>query len=328
MASRRSSWVEQMRQKQQKIQGGSEADPESKNADTDLRRLSEVSAVHDCDDVVPSMRSIYAMIATQGVDEGVSWLLKAAIPEWTVKELETIKMKLCKVGITSCTELEAVLQEKGALNQRLRDKGLKVFGNPTLTRLRAHFDSEREKKRQKVLLEERRRVEEERRRLVQDNERRLSIVPPTDPPGRTLGEGRDATDSSSPIDDTTHCEAIRTAPGEEVLSTASEDDSKGEEEGSSNVVAPVVASSAGFRRGLSSGLSCARSWEWPLTREEKKERISMLDRRVIASYEKELDALEVKLERAKKASQIIDSSAEATPDGSSSEGSCDRDEEF
>jgi len=125
------------------------------------------------------------------------------------------------------------------------------------------------------------------------------------------------------MDDTMHCEATRTAPGEEVLSTASEDDSKGEEEGSSNVVALAAASSASFRRGLSSGLSCARSWEWPLTREEKKERIAML-RRVIASYEKELDALEAKLERTKKASQIIDSSAEATPDGSS----CDTDEEF
>lgn len=313
-----------MRQKQQKTQGGSEADSEAKNTEADLAtsllpRLSEDSEVHDCDDVT----------ALQGADETMSWLLKAAIPEWTVKELETIKMKLCKVSITSCAELEAALQEKGALNQLLRDKGLKVFGNPTLTRLRAHFDSEREKKRQQLLLEERRRVEEERRSLVQDNERRLSIALATDSPGR------DVTDSVSAIDDTMACEAIRTVPGEEVLSTASEDDLKGRGEGSIYagppeylptpyfVVAPAPASNTTFRRGLSSGLSCARSWEWPLTREEKKERISMLDRRVIVSYEKELEALEAKLERAKKVPQMTDSSDEES-DGSSSESSCAR----
>jgi len=319
MASRRFSWVEQMRQKQQKIQEGSEADSEAPNSETHLARLSEDSGVHDCDDTT----------ALQGVDETMSWLLKAAIPEWTVKELETIKMKLCKVSITSCAELEAALQEKGALNQRLRDKSLKVFGNPTLTRLRAHFDSEREKKRQKLLLEERRRVEEERRRLVQDNERRLSVALPTDSPGRPYAEGRDATDSISAIDDTMASEATRTVPGEEVLSTASEDDSKGEEEeGTSHVVAPAPSSNTTFRRGLSSGLSCARSWEWPLTREEKKERISMLDRRVIVSYEKEIDTLEAKLERAKQVPQMTESSDEEAPDGSSSESSGDRDEEF
>jgi len=49
--------------------------------------------------------------------------------------------------------------------------------------------------------------------------------------------------------------------------------------------------------GLSDGVSCGRSWEWPLTRDEKKERVRMLDLEVLQSYKAEVDRLKAKLEK-------------------------------
>merc|ERR1719261_1283721 len=63
---------------------------------------------------------------------------------------------------------------------------------------------------------------------------------------------------------------------------------------SPNVEAPA---SKAFRSGLTRGLSCRRSWEWPLTREEKKERIRMLDREVLLSYKRELKDLQARTSR-------------------------------
>merc|ERR1712046_317335 len=55
-----------------------------------------------------------------------------------------------------------------------------------------------------------------------------------------------------------------------------------------------------FRREeivLSKGPRCNLSWEWPLTREDMKERISMLDRAVLVSYRKELDEIKANMQR-------------------------------
>merc|ERR1712118_256306 len=58
----------------------------------------------------------------------VHWLLKAANLNWTTKELKSAKSKLGQVGVVSYSDLEDVLKEKGTLNNRLRESGLKVFG--------------------------------------------------------------------------------------------------------------------------------------------------------------------------------------------------------
>jgi len=57
------------------------------------------------------------------------------------------------------------------------------------------------------------------------------------------------------------------------------------------------APSEEFRHGLADGLSCGLSWEWPMTRDEKKERITVLDRQVLQSYKQQLEDLQAKVGR-------------------------------
>lgn len=52
-----------------------------------------------------------------------------------------------------------------------------------------------------------------------------------------------------------------------------------------------------FRREERNGPRCGLSWEWPLTRDDIKERISLLDRAVAFSYRTELDELKAKMEK-------------------------------
>jgi len=129
--------------------------------------------------------------------------------------------------------------------------------------------------------------------------------------------------------------ATPTAENVEAATPAAENDSAGvaPSEGASSIVdeergaqmeqfpSPFLVASNHFRSGLPDGLSCGRSWEWPLTREEKKERITMLDREVLISYKKELEELKSKI--AKKARYEIDSSVDEDEEDPVPECSCE-----
>jgi len=128
------SWLEQMQQmKRQQMNDDGEAESEAK-----LRKEPESPG------------------------EIMHWLMKAAMPEWTPKELKSSKTKLKTVGVECCSDLEDALEEK-ELNQRLRDKNMKTFGVSTLARFRSQIKTHRERQRMQFLLEERRRLDIERK---------------------------------------------------------------------------------------------------------------------------------------------------------------------
>merc|ERR1712139_417454 len=117
-----------------------------------------------CEDAISDSPETALRVRSEPMD--LHWLLKAANLSWTTKELKSAKSKLKQVGIISYSDLEEALKEKGILNNRLRDHGLKTFGTSTLEALRKAVNSERERQRQAELLavqRERRRLEQERR---------------------------------------------------------------------------------------------------------------------------------------------------------------------
>jgi hypothetical protein len=239
------------------------------------------------------------------------WLLKTANPNWTKKELTVAQDKMKQVGIITFSDIEPALQGKGMLNNLLRDKGLKAFGSNTLEKLRNAATQERERQRQAELLM----LQRERRRLDQETR--------SGPKASMGATSRPSTDESqSPQEADTGNDDIEAATEE--LTPAEDSEASVVEEGIDDAKHDVVTEGVAavspdaateransrriakqfptqlrrdnqFRRGLSDGLSCGRSWEWPLTRDEKKERITMLDRQVLHSYEKELHELKAKM---------------------------------
>jgi len=159
-----SSWEEKMQKVKKQDGQGSDAEPEVLRVATPCKS--------------PSKRE------TQ--NGALHWLLKAAMPEWTAKELKSSKSKLATVGIEGCSDLEDALEEKGTLNQRLKDHNLKAFGAPTLTRMRNQLKTYRERERLQILLEERRRL---------DRERKVELPPSTD-------DDEEEIDSVNAADDT------------------------------------------------------------------------------------------------------------------------------
>lgn len=139
MATSQSAWVEQMLEAKRQGQPGSDLFDEldGKVCKMDAEPQSEGAILH--------------------------WLLKAAMPEWTLKELKSTKSKLMMVGVASCDDFEDALQEAGELNNRLRDRRLKAFAGPTLARFRSQIKAHRETQRMQSLLEERRRLDRERK---------------------------------------------------------------------------------------------------------------------------------------------------------------------
>lgn len=247
------------------------------------------------------------------------WLLKTANPNWTKKELAVAQEKLKQVGIFTFSDIEPTLQGKGILNNLLRDKGLKAFGSNTLEKLRNAMTQERERQRQAELLM----LQRERRRLDQETRSGpkasmgAASAPSTDESHSpqeadtvadqmeaateelTPAEDSEASVVEEGLDDTK--DDVATGGGDSASADAANESAANlRREDNSNAVAEQYPSqfmlaSKQFRRGLSDGLSCGRSWEWPLTRDEKKERITMLDRQVLVSYEKELRALKAKM---------------------------------
>jgi hypothetical protein len=99
------------------------------------------------------------------------WLLRMANSTWTAKDLKSVKSKLKQVGVFSYANLEEILKEKGMLNNRLREHGLKAFGTSTLDEFRKAVNSERERQRQAAILamqREQRRLEQESKAFVEE----------------------------------------------------------------------------------------------------------------------------------------------------------------
>lgn len=283
------------------------------------------------------------------------WLLKTANPSWTPKELNSAKDKLNQAEIISFNDLEEALQGKSILNNRLRDHGFKAFGNATLERLRNAVVAERERQRQAHKLSaqrERRRLDQESKVSMEpptasslSSDTGLEVADSAKPEQhqqqqQQLDDCRAPTVAAATCGDASVTAAACRAPAAEVAI----EDGDGREttkESSSAVVhddnsadsrsevsehdsfseqfpSPFVTASSQFRRGLSDGLSCGRSWEWPLTREEKKERVRLLDIEAMASYKKELDELKAKVD-ARGLKDDLES--EDDGDGSSESGS-------
>jgi len=144
MATSQSAWVEQMLEAKRQGEPGS----------SDLFDELALEGKACCKGVDAEPQSEGAIL---------HWLLKAAMPEWTLKELKSTKSKLMMVGVASCDDFEDALQEAGELNNRLRDRRLKAFAGPTLARFRSQIKAHRETQRMQSLLEERRRLDRERK---------------------------------------------------------------------------------------------------------------------------------------------------------------------
>jgi hypothetical protein len=261
------------------------------------------------------------------------WLLKTANPNWTSKELVSAKQKLNQAGIIGYEDLEEAVQAKGMLNNRLRDNGCKAFGGQTLERLRKAVTSERERQRQAHILamqRETRRHKDESKAGAHRQSTSMSMervatyseVSMEEPQRSEEFSGASSPSrSSETLDDRL---ATRISETSDASLPARSSESTGQD-GFAYVVLEVGGSAASssavmqdvrlsrehdavevsqqfpspFVRddGLSDGVSCGRSWEWPLTRDEKKERVRMLDLEVLQSYKAEVDRLKAKLEK-------------------------------
>lgn len=310
----------------------------------------ECHVVHQPDTVTPR-ETVTQHSGGTALD--LHWLLKTANPNWTTRELTSAREKLKQVGITTYEGLDETLQGKGILNNILRDQGLKAFGTSTLDRLRNAVESEKERQRQATLLV----LQRESRRLDQETRSGKATlwrnVLPTAPmaPTATLvvstGEGPQLPDSTAQEDQ--HDEHASLPSGDSSESAVTNDiDAKADFAGAGQAAAEAAegdfaaegdtstlesdavdpeqypsqfrAPSEEFRHGLADGLSCGLSWEWPLTREEKKERITMLDRQVLQSYKKQLEDIQAKVVR--KEHSEMDSSTSFT-EGEDNEPSSD-----